>query len=167
MSLLRRYIIDERPTLMDNGVRLRTIGRVQELPDHVTEQIRITETMTAGNTGMVLALALNYGGHAEITDAVRALARKVRAGELDPDAIDESLIKANLYEPKMPPVDLLIRTGGEQRISNFLLWQVSYGELFVTPTLWPEFTEESLEEAVDVYWRRTRKFGGLLKGVDR
>ncbi len=161
MALLRRFMIVERPTLMENRVRLRTIGRVAELPDKVVREIRKSEAMTAGNGGMVLCLALNYGGRAEIADSVRGLVAEARAGRLDPAAVDEAAVARGLYDPSMPDVDLLIRTAGELRVSNFLLWQISYAEIYVTAKCWPEFRLPEIEEAVRAYRGRARRFGGL------
>jgi undecaprenyl diphosphate synthase len=164
MALLRRFMIDERPTLMENRVRLETAGRLDELPDKVVRTIRETEAMTAGNSGMTLCLALNYGGRSELADAAKEIARSVKSGKLDLEAVDESAVAARLYQPKMPDVDLLIRTAGEVRISNFLLWQVSYAEIWVTETCWPDFRQPQLEAAVSDFRRRSRRFGGLLPG---
>jgi len=161
MRLLRRFLVGERDEIMENDIRLIAIGRLDRLPDDVRQALETTRAMSQDNTGMVLNLALSYGGRQEILDAVRRIAQRVRAGELDPKDIDEDLITAHLYQPEMPPPDLLIRTAGEMRVSNFLLWQISYTELHVTPTCWPEFREEHLEEAVLDYQRRVRKFGGL------
>lgn len=166
MALLRRFMVGERPTIMENDIRLRTVGRVNELPRNVLKEVRRTEEMSANNRGMVLCLALNYGGRAEIADACRLLVEQAARGELRPEEVDEALLTACLYDPSMPDVDLLVRTASEQRISNFLLWQVSYAEIFVTPTLWPDFREAELAAALDAYRVRRRKFGGLLEGVD-
>jgi undecaprenyl diphosphate synthase len=162
MRLLRRFLIRERDEIMDNDVRLTAIGRLDRLPPEVRRELERTREMSRHNRGMVLNLALSYGGRQEIVDAIRAIARRVRAGELDPDEITEELVTAHLYQPEMVPPDLLIRTAGELRVSNFLLWQISYTELYVTPVHWPGFREESLEEAFEAYRRRVRKFGGLV-----
>lgn len=161
MDLLRDFLVNERKTIMENEVRLTSIGRIADLPDDVVKELRETERMSAGNAGLVLRLALSYGGRAEIADAVKRIAREVREGRLEPEAIDEMTIRAFLYDPSLPDPDLLIRTAGEMRISNFLLWQVSYSELFVTPVCWPDFREPQLHEAFEEYRRRVRKFGGL------
>ena len=166
MALLRRFMIEERPTLMDNGVRLATIGRLCELPDRVLEATHVTEQMTSRNKGMILTLALNYGGRAEITDAARSLAQQVAAGVLAPEDINEDRVAASLYDADMPGVDLLVRTGGEMRVSNFLLWQVSYAEIVVTQTLWPDFAMSDLERVTEEFRGRRRKFGGLVEGID-
>ncbi len=163
MRLLRRFLVGERDEIMENNIRLASVGRIHRLPDDVRRELEITRELSANNDGMVLNLALSYGGRQEIVDAVQRIAQRVLAGEFDPEDIDEDTITAHLYQPDMPPPDLLIRTAGEMRVSNFLLWQISYTELHVTPTCWPEFREEHLEAAVAEYNRRVRKFGGLVK----
>jgi undecaprenyl diphosphate synthase len=162
MSLLKRFLVDELPTLMENGVRLRAIGRLEDLPAGALRELRSTEQQTAANTGMVLRLALSYGSRTEIADAVRAIATDARDGLLDPAQIDEETLRAYLYDPETPDPDLLIRTAGEMRVSNFLLWQISYAELFVSPVCWPEFRRPHLLEAMRAYAGRKRKFGGLV-----
>ena len=162
MRLLRRFLIDERPTLMKNGVRLKTIGRIDQLPSEARQVLRETEKLTADNTGMVLRLALSYGARSELADAVRELSKDVAAGTLDVDAIDDDTLRAYLYDPEMQDPDLLIRTAGEMRLSNFLLWQISYSEFYVSPVCWPEFREEQLMTALQDYAHRVRKFGGLV-----
>ena len=162
MRLLRRFLIRERGEIMDNDVRLEAIGRIDRLPADVRKELDKTREMSRANRGMVLNLALSYGGRQEIVDAMRAIARRVEAGELKPDDITEEVVAAHLYQPEMPPPDLLIRTAGELRVSNFLLWQISYTELYVTPLTWPEFREDGLEEAFTAYRARVRKFGGLV-----
>jgi len=165
MRLLRRFLIRERGEIMENDIRLTAIGRLHRLPADVRKELEKSREMSAGNAGMVLNLALSYGGRQEIVDAVTAIAERVRNGELAPEDITEEVITAHLYQPEMPPPDLLIRTAGEMRFSNFLLWQVSYTELHVTQACWPEFREEQLEEAFESYRRRVRKFGGLVPGT--
>jgi len=162
MRLLRRFLVRERGEIMDNGIRLTAIGRLDRLPGDVRRELDKTRAMSEGNDGMVLNLALSYGGRQEVVDAVQAIAREVEQGRMVPDEIDEDTITAHLYQPDMPPPDLLVRTAGEMRFSNFLLWQVSYTELFVTQTCWPDFREEALDEALESYARRVRKFGGLV-----
>jgi len=164
MRLLRRFLIRERDTLMDNDVRLRCIGRLEDLPAEALAEVRRTEELTAANRGMLLRLALSYGARAELADASRALAEDVCAGRLDPAAIDEDTLRTYLYDPETPDPDLLIRTAGEMRLSNFLLWQISYAEIHVSPVCWPEFRRPELLEAMGSYARRVRKFGGLMKG---
>ncbi len=163
MVLLKRFLIAERPTIMENNIRLRSCGRIDELPDKVVKELRKTEQMSARNTGMSLVLALNYGGRAEIVDAAQSLIDDVRAGRLAQKDVDEAALASRLYLPEMPDVDLLIRTAGEYRISNFLMWQVSYAEIFTTRKCWPDFRREQLAEALADFGRRRRKFGGLLK----
>jgi undecaprenyl diphosphate synthase len=161
MRLLRHFLVVERSELMDQKVRLTMIGRRDGLPAEVLDQLDQTMAMTAENHGMVLCLAVNYGGRTEIADAARTLARAVREGRVDPEQINEQLFESYLYTSGMSDPDLLIRTAGEMRVSNFLLWQVSYTELWVSPTLWPDFREDDLLEACAAYAARVRKFGGL------
>src|SRR4051812_2132628 len=148
MRLLRHFLIVERAELMEQNVRVTMVGRREGLPPVVLGEFDRTTEMTAGNTGMVLCLAVNYGGRSEIADAARAIAQAVRAGRLDPDSIDESTIESALYTAGMPEPDLLIRTAGEMRVSNFLLWQISYAELWVTDALWPDFRAPDLHAAI-------------------
>lgn len=161
-KLLRRFLVDERGTLMDNDVRLLHSGRRARLAPDVLALLDETIALTAGNGGMQLSLAISYGGRQELVDGVQALARRVQAGELSPDAIDERAIQASLYQPTLPDPDILIRTAGELRISNFLLWQVSYAEIHVSDVCWPEFGKDQLHEAFREYGRRVRKFGKVL-----
>ncbi len=161
MRLLRRFLVRERDEIMENDIRLTSIGRLDRLPDEVRRELEKTRTMSADNHGMVLNLALSYGGRQELVDATRAIARRVAAGEVSPDEITEEMIAAHLYQPDMPPPDLLIRTAGEYRFSNFLLWQISYTELYVTTACWPEFREEDLHAAFRAYAGRKRTYGGL------
>ncbi|HLQ36221.1 MAG TPA: polyprenyl diphosphate synthase, partial [Planctomycetota bacterium] len=132
MQLLQRFLVAERPTLMQNRVRLLHSGRRERLPAKVLATLDATIALTAGNTGMLLCLAISYGGRQELVDATRAIARAAVAGALDPEQIDAALVRANLYQPSVPDPDLLIRTAGELRVSNFLLWQISYAEIWVT-----------------------------------
>lgn len=162
MGLLRRFAVDERPEIMENAIRFTTVGRVDELPQETLVELRATERLSAGNEGMVLRLALNYGGRSEIADAARRLAQDVAAGRLRPEDVDEEEVRARLYDPSMRDVDLVIRTAGERRVSNFLLWQISYAEIFVTDVLWPEFRAEHLHAAIRDYAGRERRFGGLV-----
>jgi len=162
MRLLRRFLIRERDEIMENDIRLIAIGRLHRLPDEVYREMDKTRKMSAANKGMVLNLALSYGGRQEILEATQAIARRVQQGEIEPDEISEEMIAAHLYQPDMPPPDLLIRTAGEMRFSNFLLWQVSYTELHVTQACWPEFREAALDLALQDYMGRVRKFGGLV-----
>lgn len=163
MSLYVEYLIKEREEIMDNDVRLVQVGRREGLPDDVLRELDETARLSADNRGMTLCLALNYSSRVEIVDAVRKIAERVRAGEIDPDAIDDTMIDASLYTAGLPDPDLLVRTAGEMRISNFLLWQISYAELYVTDTLWPDFHRENLNDAIRAYAARERRFGGLNK----
>jgi undecaprenyl diphosphate synthase len=157
-SLLRR----RRDELHRMDVRIRFIGRRNwRVPRSVLKEIREAEVLTANNTGTTLSIAFNYGGRAEVVDAVKELAREVRDGKLRPESIDEKKIAERLYVPDMPPPDLLIRTSGEQRISNFLLWEVAYSELWFTPVFWPDFDREHLYEAIRDFQKRSRRYGGL------
>lgn len=162
MKLLTKFLVDERADLMKNNIRLVHAGRRVRLPKDVLRTLDETVEMTAGNTGMMLCLAISYGGRAEIVDATQKLAARVASGELEPEAITEELISASLYRPDVPHPDLLIRTAGEMRVSNFLLWQISYAEIWVTEDCWPEFRREHLWEAMRAYGKRVRKFGEVL-----
>jgi undecaprenyl diphosphate synthase len=161
MRLLVRFLVDERPTLMDNGVRLLHVGRRARLSPEVLRTLDESVALTASNTGMRLGLAISYGGRAEIVDAVRRIAERVRAGELDPASIDEQVFRSHLYHPEIPDPDLLIRTAGELRVSNFLLWQISYAEMHVEEVCWPDFRKEHLHAAFREFGRRVRKFGAV------
>jgi undecaprenyl diphosphate synthase len=161
LKLFRHFLVVERRLLMEQSVRLVMIGRRDGLPAAVLREFDRTSEMTAGNTGMTLCLAVNYGGRTEIADAAKRLAADVRAGRLEPDRVDEALFATYLATAGMPDPDLLIRTAGELRVSNFLLWQISYAELYVTDVLWPDFRGEHLLAACRAYASRQRKFGGL------
>ena len=159
MALLKEFLVSERAELLDNGVRLRSIGRRERLPDDVGAVLDEVMDATSNLGRMTLTLALSYGGREEIADAARDVARKAAAGELDPADIDETLFGQALPSMAVGPVDLLIRTSGEQRVSNFLLWSTAYAELFFSDTLWPEFEEADLYEAIASYQKRERRFG--------
>jgi undecaprenyl diphosphate synthase len=146
---------------MDQNVRLSMIGRREGLPPEVLRELDMTVRQTGGNTGMTLCLAINYGGRTEIADAARRMAEDVRSGALDPEGVDEARFASYLTTAGMPDPDLLIRTAGELRVSNFLLWQISYAELWVTDVLWPDFRGDDLLAACSAYAARQRKFGGL------
>ncbi len=161
MTLLGQYLIEERAEIMEQNIRFTVIGRRSELPDEVNVLIDENIRLSRDNTGMVLCLAINYGGRSELTDAVRAVARRVGDGELDPDDIDEATIGDALYTAGMPDPDLLVRTAGEMRVSNFLLWQISYAELWVTDRCWPDFDRACLHQALRDFAARERRFGGL------
>lgn len=157
--LLRFYLKHELNELMRNNVRFQAIGRIEQLPDIIRRDLQDTIDATAGNTGLRLNLAINYGGRAEIVDAVRAMVDKARRGEAV--EVTEESLSAHLYTAALPDPDLLIRTSGEMRVSNFLLWQIAYAELYVTETLWPDFSRADLLSAILDFQRRERRFGGL------
>ena len=159
MSLLERAIHSELPELMERNARLRVLGRTNGIPAAVRRGIDHVVHATRENTGLNVLMAFNYGGRDELIDAFRALARQVQAGELRPEDVSEKVISAALYTADIPDPDLLIRTSGEMRISNFLLWQIAYTELWITPTLWPDFTASDLYGAVAEFQGRTRRFG--------
>jgi len=161
MHLLEQYMIEERPLLMRERIRLSMIGHRDGLPASTLEELDRTVELTAGNDGLRLCLAINYGSRAEIVDAARALAKEARDGLIDPLQIDESVVAARLDTAGMPDPDLLIRTAGEMRISNFLLWQISYAELWITDACWPDFAEPHLDAAIASFAARDRRFGGL------
>lgn len=161
MELLKEFLVSEREELLDKGIRLRAIGRRCRLPDDVAAILERIEAETADLTRMTLTLALSYGGREEIADATREVAKRVAAGELDPERIDERLLDGVLPSMETGPVDLLVRTSGEQRISNFLLWATAYAELYFTDRLWPDFDEQDLFAALAAYQRRERRFGQL------
>jgi undecaprenyl diphosphate synthase len=161
MRYLVHYLKRETPDLNRNNVRLEAIGQIERLPESVQEQLALSRQTLSGNTGLTLILALSYSGRSELVEAVRQIARKVEAGDLRPTDITEQTISDHLYTHRWPDPDLLIRTSGEMRVSNFLLWQISYTEFVVTPTLWPEFRRPQLAAALEEYARRHRRFGGL------
>jgi undecaprenyl diphosphate synthase len=159
MRLLKKFLVEKRAKIMKNKIRLTTIGRTQDLPEEVRRELAKSVEVSSTNPGMTLCLALSYGGRREIVDACRRFARDVSEGLRKPEDLDEGLLQAYMYDPKMEPPDLLIRTGGDMRISNFLLWHISYTELYVTPTLWPEFGVKELHAAIQDYAGRERRFG--------
>lgn len=159
MSLLKRYIRSELNEMMENRIRIKAIGRLYELPADVRSLINDAVLKTEANEAMILAFALSYGGRQEIADAARAAAKDVLEGRLALDALDEKSFSRYLSTPEDPDPDLLIRTGGEQRISNFMLWQIAYAELYITETLWPDFGKADLEKALEAYASRERRFG--------
>ena len=159
--LLEHFITQEMPTLMKNNVRLQAIGRLHELPASCQTALRDATARTAANTATTLILALNYSGRTELVDAVQELCREVAAGQRDIASIDAEVVGAHLYTRGIPDPDLLIRTSGELRLSNFLLWQLSYTEIHVTPKLWPDFGKAELREAIDEYHKRERRYGGV------
>ncbi|MDB4338638.1 isoprenyl transferase [Rhodopirellula sp.] len=161
MHLLEQYLIEERKTIMEQGLRLQVIGRQDRLPSEVLKQMKQTIEMSAGNPGTRLVLAVDYGGRDEITSAVRDMATKVASGSLSVDQIDENTVSQHLYTAGLPEVDLMIRTGGDMRVSNFLLWQLSYAEIWITEKCWPEFSKQDFVSALCEFSSRQRRFGGL------
>ncbi|MGE4181742.1 MAG: isoprenyl transferase [Limisphaerales bacterium] len=161
MKYLARYLKNEIGELNRNNVRLEAIGQIWRLPEFVQEQLRKSKAALAKNNGLTLILCLSYGGRTEIVDAVREIAALAKAGRIDPAEINERTVAEHLYTRHWPDPDLLIRTSGELRVSNFLLWQISYAEFVVTDTLWPEFRKPQLHAALEEYTRRHRRFGGL------
>ena len=163
MQLLREYLKKEMPLLQRNEIRMRFLGRIDELPAAVQKDVREAMEKTAGNKGMVLCVALNYGGRAEIVDAMNAILRE-HNGHGAASQITEERIARHLYTEGLPDPDLLIRTSGEMRVSNFLLWQIAYAEIFVTDTLWPDFNRARLLEALAEFQKRERRYGGIQDG---
>jgi len=163
MQLLREYLRKEMPLLQKNNIRMRFLGRIEELPAGVQNDVRDAMEKTAGNKGMVLCVALNYGGRAEIVDAMNAILAE-RNGHGEPDKVTEAQLSKHLYTDGLPDPDLLIRTSGEMRVSNFLLWQIAYAEIFVTETLWPDFNRAQLLEALLEFQKRERRYGGIREG---
>jgi len=161
MHLYATYLVRERATVMEHNVRLRHLGRRDGLPDIVLRELDESVRASADNTGMFLCLALNYGSRAEIVDATRGLARRAAEGQLDVSQIDEDMISASLDTAGVPDPDLMIRTSGELRLSNFLLWQSSYAEFYATDVYWPDFDESEFHRALEAYQGRHRRFGGL------
>lgn len=161
MHLLTEYLVSERETLNKNNIRLQIIGRRDRIPTEVQAEMDRSIELTSTNTGSTLCLAINYGGRAEIVDAIRDISRRVKDDGLDVDAIDEQMVSDHLYTAGMSDPDLMVRTAGEMRISNYLLWQLSYAELWVTQKYWPEFGIDDLRAAIMDYSKRKRRFGGL------
>lgn len=161
MSLLGRFLNSERKTILKNNIRMKAIGRLERLPVSVRAQLEKTIQLSRGNDGMILRLALNYGGRQEILDAARKFACEALRMKVEPPELAEADFRNFLYDPEMSDPDLMIRTGGEMRLSNFLLWQSSYTELYFTSTCWPEFRERQLHEAFRSYARRERRFGAV------
>jgi len=163
MDLYAHYLVKERPTIMDNNIKVRHLGDPSLLPERVLHELQETVRLSQDNTGMTLCLALNYSGRAELVRAISKLSSDVQAGSIEPGAIDESLISSYLDTAGLADPDLLIRTAGEKRISNFLLWQISYAELCVTEVYWPDFNTEVLHASIREYAQRHRRFGGLKR----
>ena len=161
MILLDRFLAERTAEIMERNIRLRAIGHLQDLPAKARKRLEETIAKSADNTALTLTLALSYGARTEIVDAARQLAREAAAGTLDPESIDEAAIASRLYTAGTPDPDLLVRTSGEMRVSNVLLWQISYAEIVVTPKLWPDFAKEDLFDAMQEYARRNRRYGGI------
>ena len=159
MDLLIKALRREVNKMLSNNIQLRSIGDISKLPFEVEKELKDTIQKTSTNTGMVLTLALNYGARQELTQAVQEISRKVKNNIISPENVDETIINEHLYTRNLPGVDLLIRTSGEQRISNFLLWQIAYAELYFSAVLWPDFDEEHFKSAIDSYQKRERRFG--------
>lgn len=159
MKLLVGSLKKELKTLMDNNIRLNTIGNIDRLPNSVRKELKTVIETTKNNNRLFLTLALNYGSREEIRNCIKEISFKVKNDLISPDDIDDDIINNHLYTQNLPDVDLLIRTSGELRISNFLLWQIAYSELYFTDTLWPDFTKEHLREAILNYQNRERRFG--------
>jgi|SRR3990172_8374593 len=163
MKLLERHLKSEEKTLLENDIRFRAIGKTRDLPENVREAAASLEAKTKGCASMTLQLALSYSGREEITEAARRMARRVAEGALRPDEITEEMFSNFLYTAGAPDPDLLVRTSGEKRISNFLLWQLAYTEIYITDVLWPDFTRGHLDEAIRDYQGRERRFGLVVK----
>lgn len=161
MKYLLRFLKKEIGELNKNNVRLQAIGQIYRLPENVQEQLRKTMEETSKNNGLTLTLALSYGGRTEIVEAVRHIGREIAEGKIDPEEINDQVISRHLYTHGMPDPDLLIRTSGEMRVSNFLLWQISYAEFVITKTLWPEFRRAQFFDALEEYTSRHRRYGGV------
>jgi len=167
MDLLREYLLGERPEIMDNGIRLHAIGDLDRLPPRVRDPLEELRRDSARNGNMVLTLALSYGGREEIVAMARRVAEDARAGSLRPDQIDAEAIEERLWTCGLPPLELVVRTSGEVRVSNFLLWQLAYAEIHLTETLWPDFGEETLLVALDDFQKRERRFGKTSAQIRR
>jgi undecaprenyl diphosphate synthase len=159
MRLLEKFLREKTPELLEKNVRLQAIGRLTDLPHSAQEQLHKSIEQTAGNTGLTLILALSYGGRLEIIDGIKSLLRAIELGHIDRAMIDVAMFSKHLYTRYYPDPDLLIRTSGEMRLSNFLLWQTSYTEMYVTPKLWPDFKKQDLAAAVEEFGRRQRRYG--------
>jgi undecaprenyl diphosphate synthase len=161
MGLLEKFLSDELPEMIKNNIRLQAIGRLSDLPDNVRDRLHQCIQATRENTGLILILALSYSGRVEIIEAVHSIIREIKLGHLDSAQVDEQVFNHHLYTRYYPDPDLLIRTSGEMRLSNFLLWQLSYTEIYITPTLWPDFRRQHLAEAIIDYGSRQRRFGSV------
>jgi undecaprenyl diphosphate synthase len=161
MSLLKRFLASEIGEMVDNDIRFQCIGRIGKLPKGVQQAIKEAEEKTSSNKAMVLTLALSYGGRQEIADALAGIAKQIEVGTLRSGDVSEALISRHLYTARMPDPDFLIRTSGECRVSNFLLWQIAYTEIYITPVTWPDFRKEEFLKALQEYQRRERRFGSV------
>jgi len=164
MNLLRHYVKREAPILHENNIRMRFIGEMEALAPDIQRDLEGVRTLTENNTGLTVSMAISYGARQELVTATRRIAAKVAAGELSPEAITQETIAAHLHTAGTPDPDLLIRTGGEERVSNFLLWQSAYTELYFTDVLWPDFTPAELDKAIENYTQRDRRFGKRKEG---
>lgn len=165
MELFSKALDEQVKKLHDNNIRLQVIGNIDQFSNALQQKIRDAEALTASNDRLVLNIAANYGGRWDVTESVKTLARQVKAGEIDPENINENLIGQHLQTARLPEPDLFIRTGGEKRISNFLIWQLTYTELYFTDTLWPEFKSADLDKAIESFARRERRFGRTSEQV--
>lgn len=161
MTLLKKFLDSEKKEMMENNIRLNAIGQIEKLPENVRKALKKTMDLTQSNKGMLLNLALSYGGRTELVDMVKIISRKTKDGKIDPDLITDEFVADHLYTAGMPDPDLLIRTSGEMRISNFLLWQIAYSEIFITDTLWPDFGKEELVKIILDFQNRERRFGNV------
>ncbi|MBW2490694.1 MAG: isoprenyl transferase [Deltaproteobacteria bacterium] len=159
MALLKKFLKSEQKELLDNNIRLNTLGQTERLPEDVRHELEKSKMLTKENTGLILNLALSYGGRDEIVKAVKEIAKKAIEGRIDPDSITPDFVSKHLYTGKMPDPDLLIRTSGEMRISNFMLWQLAYTEICITDTLWPDFGKDEFIRILKNYQQRERRFG--------
>ncbi|MGM0602851.1 MAG: isoprenyl transferase [Bacillota bacterium] len=166
MKLMKKTMRDETQELIDNGVKVNFLGRKDDLPSQLIKEIELVEEKSKNNTKLTLNIAFNYGGRAEIIDTVKKICTQSAKNEDQLNKISEHIFESNLYVPELPDVDLLIRTGGDKRISNFLLWQLAYAELYFTDKYWPDFTEKDLDEAIEDFKNRDRRFGGLKNDGD-
>lgn len=167
MKLMEDYIKAESKELLGNGIKVVISGRLDRIPATTANAVRDIVARSAGNTGRVLNIALDYGGRDEIVNAAKQIARRAANGEINVDDIDIEIFGQHLYHPELPEIDLLIRTGEEQRISNFMLWEIAYAELYFTPVLWPDFSKEDLQAALDDFNKRNRRFGMTQDQIDR
>lgn len=167
MQLLRRFLKSDEHELHENEIRLRVIGRLTDLPNQVQSELQRVMHATEHYTRGQLILALSYGGRTELAYAARQIGLKVKTGELDPETIDETTVAQHLYAPDIPDPDLMIRTSGELRLSNFLLWELSYAEFYITETLWPDFREDAFKAAVAAYEKRKRRFGDVSAAIEK